>query len=65
MIDNTREQKEFGYNWVNSSRFVFYLTILCIVAMVIGNSYGLYTHRWKGKPEVEVPGNTLYTPQYK
>ncbi|HEV3326877.1 MAG TPA: hypothetical protein VG052_14775 [Puia sp.] len=57
--------KDFASNWVDSSVFLFYLEVFCIIAMVVGMSYGLYTHRYKGKPTVEVPGNTLYTPQYK
>ena len=59
------KDKEFGYNWVNSSRFLFYLQVLCIVALSIGMCYNLYVHRYKGKPDVQVPSNTLYTPQYK
>lgn len=57
--------KDFANSWVDSSAFLFYLQVLCIVALVIGGSYGLWAHRYKGKPDVEVPGNTLYTPQYK
>ena len=57
--------KDIANSWVDSSAFLFYLQVLCIVAMVIGGSYGLYVKRYKGKPEVNVPGNTLYTPQYK
>jgi len=57
--------KDIAYSWVNSSVFLFYLQVLCIVAFLVGGSYGLYTHRYKGKPEVNVPSNTLYTPQYK
>jgi hypothetical protein len=57
--------KDFSRNWVNSSVFLFYLQVFCIVAFVIGGSYSLYKHRYKGKPEVNVPGNTLYTPTYK
>ena len=57
--------KDIAYSWVNSSVFLFYLEVFCIVAFLIGASYGLYVHRYKGKPEVEVPSNTLYTPQYK
>lgn len=57
--------KDIAYSWVDSSAFLFYLEVFCIVAFLIGASYGLYSHRYKGKPEVEVPGNTLYTPQYK
>jgi hypothetical protein len=57
--------KDIAYSWVNSSVFLFYLEVFCIIAFLIGASYGLYTHRYKGKPDVEVPSNTLYTPQYK
>jgi len=57
--------KDFAYSWVNSSVFLFYLQVFCIVALVIGGSCALWSHRYKGKPEVNVPANTLYTPQYK
>ena len=57
--------KDITYNWVNSSVFLFYLETFCIIALLIGACYGLYTHRYKGKPEVVVPANTLYTPEYK
>lgn len=63
-IENVRE-KDFSYNWVSSSRFLFYVQVLCIVALLIGGSYCLWQNRYEGKPDVEVPGNTLYTPQYK
>ena len=59
------KEKDFAHNWANSSVFLFYLQVFCIVAFVVGGSLGLYAHRYKGKPEVNVPGNTLYTPQYK
>lgn len=58
-------EKDFAYNWVHSSVFLFYLKVFCILAFVLGGCYGLYKHKYKGKPEVNVPGNTLYTPQYK
>jgi hypothetical protein len=57
--------KDIKYNWVNSSVFLFYLEIFCILSLVLGGSYALYEHRYKGKPQVEVPANTLYTPEYK
>jgi hypothetical protein len=57
--------KDFAYSWVNSSVFLFYLQVFCIIALVIGGSCALYSSRYKGKPSVEVPANTLYTPQYK
>lgn len=57
--------KDFAYSWVNSSVFLFYLQVFCVIALFLGGCYGLYTHRYKGKPDVNVPANTLYTPQYK
>jgi hypothetical protein len=63
-VENYKE-KEFGYNWVSSSKFVFYLSVLCILAFVIGGSYQLYKHSYKGKPDVEVQSSSEYTPQYK
>ncbi|HEY8896054.1 MAG TPA: hypothetical protein VIM79_14610 [Niastella sp.] len=57
--------KDFRHSWVNSSVFLFYLQVFCIIAFVVGGCYSLYTHRYKGKPKVEVPANTQYTPQYK
>ena len=58
-------EKDFAHNWVHSSVFLFYLTVFVTLAFVVGGSYGLYKHRYKGKPEVNVPANTLYTPKYK
>jgi hypothetical protein len=57
--------RDFAYSWVNSSVFLFYLQVFCVVALLLGGTYALYSHRYKGKPEVTVPANTLYTPQYK
>jgi hypothetical protein len=57
--------RDIAYSWVNSSVFLFYLQVFCIVALLLGATYGLYAHRYKGKPQVTVPPNTLYTPQYK
>ncbi len=62
--ENNKE-KDFGYNWVNSSRYLFYLQVLCIIAFLIGGCYQLYQHRYKGKPDVEVQSSTKYTPEYK
>ena len=58
-------EKDFKYNWVNSSVFLFYLQVFCIMAFLLGGCYSLYTHRYEGKPRVNVPANTYYTPQYK
>ncbi|MCO5236144.1 MAG: hypothetical protein M9933_07715 [Chitinophagaceae bacterium] len=62
----TMENKQdFAWSWVKSSRFLFYMLIVATVAMTIGGSYALYKHSYKGKPNVVVPENTLYTPKYK
>jgi hypothetical protein len=63
IIDN--EQKDFTKNWVNSSRFLFYLQVFCILAFVLGGCYRMYNHRYKGKPDVEVQGSSKYKPEYK
>ena len=57
--------KEFGHDWVASSRFLFYVQVFIFIAFTVGGCYQLYEHRYKGKPDVEVPGSTLYTPEYK
>ncbi|MBX9785689.1 MAG: hypothetical protein K2X48_20590 [Chitinophagaceae bacterium] len=57
--------KDFTRNWVVSSRFLFYVQLFCIVAFVLGGCYKLYSYRYKGKPNVEVPSSTEYNPKYK
>jgi len=59
------KQKDFAYSWVSSSRYLFYVNVLILLALIFGGSYALWEHRYMGKPEVEVPGNTLYDPVYK
>ena len=63
LIEN--QKKDFGRNWVSSSRFLWFCQVFLIIAFVLGGCYSLYVHRYQGKPEVNVPGNTLYNPQYK
>ena len=58
-------RKDLASSLVDSSVFLFYLQVFCMVAMLAGGSCGLYAHRYKGKPKVNVPGNTFYTPEYK
>ena len=58
-------EKEFGYNWVNSSVFLFYLQVFLLMAFLLGGCFALYKNRYAGKPSVTVPDNTLYTPKYK
>ena len=59
------KEKDLGFNWVLSSRFLFYVNLFCILAFILGGCYKLYEHSYKGKAELEVPENTLYTPKYK
>ncbi|MEN9950855.1 MAG: hypothetical protein RLZZ557_387 [Bacteroidota bacterium] len=63
--NDTAAKNDFGRNWVASSRFLFHIQLFAIVAFVMGGCYGLYSMHYKGKPKVEVPENTLYTPKYK
>lgn len=59
------EKKDFGRNWVFSSRFLFHIQLFAVMAFVMGSCYGMYSMRYKGKPKVEVPESTMYTPKYK
>ena len=63
VIDN--KGKDVGYSWVSTSRFLFYCQVAILVAIIVGGCYTFYVHRYTGKPQVEVPGNTQYYPQYK
>lgn len=66
MEQNTIENKrDFSRDWVSSSRFLYYVTIACLLAFVLGGCYNLYKHRYQGKPEVVVPESTLSNPKYK
>jgi hypothetical protein len=58
--------REFGRNWVTSSRFMFYMQVLSFLAFVTGCSINMYkSTEYKKKPKVEVQESTLYTPKYK
>ena len=63
VIDN--KGKDIAYSWVSTSRFLFYCQIAIALALALGIIYGMYVHRYKGKPNVEVPANTMYNPSYK
>lgn len=62
---NDGKDRDIAHNWVSSSRFLFYCQLVIFAALVLGGCYTMYQHRYKGKPNVEVPGNTQYNPQYK
>lgn len=57
--------RDFTKNWVSSSRFLFYLSLVACSVFILGSCYRLYEQRYKGKPDVEVQGSTKYTPEYK
>jgi hypothetical protein len=57
--------KDFTKNWVNSSRFLFYLQVFCTLAFVLGGCYRLYNQRYAGKPDIEIQSSTTYKPEYK
>ena len=63
VLDNTG--KDIAHSWVSTSRFLFYCQVAVLVALIIGGCYTMYAHRYPGKPNVEVPSNTLYNPTYK
>lgn len=58
------QDKDVAHNWVSSSGFIFYLSVACIAALVLGSCYKLYNKRFH-KPEVTIQESTLYTPKYK
>ena len=59
------KDKDFAHSWVSSSRFIWLMQVFLVLALVLGGCYNLYSHRYKGKPEVSIPENTLYNPVYK
>ncbi|CAN5252330.1 hypothetical protein BH09BAC2_BH09BAC2_23460 [soil metagenome] len=65
VYEEDNSKSDFTHNRVSSSRFLFYCQVFLFLAFVTGGCYNLYTHTYKGKPEVNVPANTLYNPQYK
>ncbi|MDE1192584.1 MAG: hypothetical protein PW786_10665 [Arachidicoccus sp.] len=56
---------DFAYNKVSSSRFLFYLQLFGTLILLFTTFYVLWTHRYTGKPDVEIQSSTLYTPEYK
>lgn len=58
------KDKEFGYNWVNSSRFLFYLQVLVFFVFILGGCYNLFENRFE-KPEVSIQSSSEYKPVYK
>lgn len=59
------EMKDVNYSWVSTSRFLFYVMVAGSIAFTVAMCYSLWVHRYEGKPNIEVPSNTLYNPVYK
>ena len=60
------QDRDFTHNWVSSSAFLFYLSIFCLLAFMLGSCYHLYTERFKnnGPEKVTIQESTQYTPKY-
>ena len=67
--EHASEQEEnnldFTKSWVNSSKFIFYLSVICILAGLVGNCIKLFQAGYKGRPDVEVQSSSQYKPEYK
>ena len=62
------QDRDFTHNWVSSSAFIFYLSIICLVAFLFGASYKLFTRRFeKSGPqqEIVIQPSTKFVPEYK
>ncbi len=65
-LEPLKHDKEFGKNWVTTSRFMFYVHILALLAFVGGCSCNMYNAtRFQSKPKVQVQESSQYTPVYK
>ncbi len=66
MSENIRpiDDKDLAKSWVISSRFIFYVSVFCLLAFVASCSFRLWQQRWTGKPKVNVPESTTYNPSY-
>lgn len=65
VMDPESKKKDIAYSWVSTSRFLFYCQLAIALALTLGIIWGMYVNRYKGKPTVEVPSNTMYNPTYK
>ena len=58
------QDRDFTHNWVSSSAFVFYLSVFCLLAFMLGTCGRLFTERYE-RLDVTVQESTKYTPTYK
>ncbi len=63
IIEN--KDKDITHSWVSTSRFIWLCQIFVVIAIILSACVAQYQHRYKGKPDVKVPENTLYNPTYK
>ena len=63
-IQETSTNKDIAKNWVSSSKFIFYISVFALLALVLGNCAQLFNSRYK-KPTVEVNTSSQYKPEYK
>lgn len=59
------DDNDLSKNWVNSSRFIFYVSVFCLLAFVVGCSARLYNQRYKGNGDPKIPESTKYNPTYE
>lgn len=58
------QDRDFTHNWVSSSAFLFYLSVFCLLAFLLGTCTKLYTERFE-QEKVTIQESTKYTPVYK
>ena len=58
------QDRDFTHNWVSSSAFIFYLSVFCLLAFMLGTCGRLYTQKYE-RLKVTVQESTKYTPTYK
>ena len=63
-LQQIEAEKDITTNWVTSSRFLFYVTIFSLLALVVGNCSKVFSSGFK-KPTVEVNTSSQYKPEYK
>lgn len=61
------QDRDFTHNWVSSSAFLFYLSVFCLLAFMLGTCGKLYTQRYDQQKlqKVTIQESSKYTPEYK
>jgi hypothetical protein len=63
-LNQPEVSKDINSNWVTSSKFLFYVSVLAILSLVVGNCSKVFTSGFK-KPNPEVQTSSQYKPEYK